>query len=167
MTGESKWRYRLAQSPRPRSGGTGCFGNRTFSNVLVGVTNYSFAIGVDEQVTLRDRVRWSTKTNHRLRTYPDILDYTAKLDLEHRPFAQPLSAFRRGRHFDTASARAGSGFWKSEGGQRCSRTPPWYLAGWRGSLQRSLAFYVEDDMTSFSGLRSECGGARLAMVFRG
>ncbi len=152
--GDIGWRNRLAALRWNR-----LFGNRTFSNILVGVTNYSFAIGVDE----RDRsiAEGATDYESSVSYVSDILDYTAKLDIEHRP--SPNHYLRFGA--EGISHRFSPGrlwFWEKESGATIEDTTLVSPVGVVRSSEASL--YAEDDMTLFSGLRVNAG-LRMAWYF--
>ncbi len=155
-TGESSgdigWRNRLAALRWNR-----LFGNRTFSNVLVGVTNYSFAIGVDEQSITDGTVEYETNISY----VSSILDYTAKLDLEHRPSPNHYLRFgAEGIRHRFSPGRLW--FLEEEGGQVVQDTSVVSPVGVVRSSEASV--YVEDDMTLFSGLRVNAG-VRAAWYF--
>ncbi len=151
--GDLGWRNRLGAIRWNR-----LLGSRTFSNVLVGVTNYSFAIGVHEEDTF---VPESYKDESRVSYVSDILDFTAKIDVEHRP--SPNHYLRFGA--EGISHRFSPGrlwFWSVYSGETDTDTTVTSPIGVVRSGE--VALYAEDDMTLFSGLRVNAG-LRLAHYF--
>ena len=151
--GDLGWRNRLGAVRWNR-----LLGNRTFSNVLIGVTNYSFAIGVHEEDTF---VAESDKDESRVAYVSDILDFTAKIDVEHRP--SPNHYLRFG--VEGISHRFSPGrlwFWSVYSGETDTDTTVTSPIGVVRSGE--VALYAEDDMTLFSGLRVNAG-LRLAHYF--
>ena len=144
--GDLGWRNRLAALRWNR-----LFGNRTFSNLLVGVTNYSFAIGVEEENSFSGG---AGNDESRVSYVSDILDFTAKVDLEHRP--SPNHYLRFGA--EGISHRFSPGmlwFWSVYSGETDTDTT---LTSPIGVVRSGeVALYAEDDMTLFSGLRVHAG----------
>ncbi len=152
--GDIGWRNRLAALRWNR-----LFGNRTFSNVLVGVTNYSFAIGVDEREKSIGGAGIDYESS--VAYVSDILDYTAKLDLEHRPSPNHYLRFgAEGIRHRFSPGRLW--FWEREGAETVEDTSLVSPVGVIRSGEASL--YAEDDMTLFSGLRVNAG-LRMAWYF--
>ena len=154
FTADLGWRNRLAALRWNR-----LLGNRTFSNVLVGVTNYSFAIGVEDtdRGFTPDDLDYESRTSY----VSDILDYTAKADLEYRP--SPSHYFRFGA--EGIAHRFSPGrlwFNEKEGGRTTQDTTLVSPVGVVRSGEAAL--YAEDDMSLFSGMRANAG-LRIAWYF--
>ena len=154
--GDLGWRNRLAALRWNR-----LFGNRTFSNVLVGLTNYSFAIGTDERYHSQGEQSGGYDYESSVSYVSDILDYTVKLDLEHRP--SPSHYLRFGAEGIRHSFSPGRlWFWEKDFGETVEDTT---LVSPVGTVRSSeAALYAEDDMTLFSGLRVNAG-LRMAWYF--
>ncbi len=152
--GDIGWRNRLAALRWNR-----LFGNRTFSNLLIGLTNYSFAVGVDERDSYGGEGSAEYESN--ISYVSDILDYTVKADLEHRP--SPSHYLRFGA--EGIAHRFSPGmlwFNEQEGGETLEDTTLVSPVGVVHS--REAALYVEDDMTLWSGFRVNAG-LRMAWYF--
>ena len=152
--GDLGWRNRLAALRWNR-----LLGSRTFSNVLVGVTNYSFAIGVEEENSFSGG---GGNDESRVSYVSDILDFTAKIDVEHRP--SPNHYLRFGA--EGISHRFSPGMlWFQEKSTTDTEAVDTTLVSPVGVVRSGeVALYAEDDMTLFSALRVHAG-LRVAHYF--
>lgn len=151
--GDLGWRNRLGALRWNR-----LLGSRTFSNVLVGVTNYSFAIGVEEENSFPGR---GGNDESRVSYVSDILDFTAKIDVEHRP--SPNHYLRFG--VEGISHRFSPGrLWFQEKSATETQVDTALVSPVGVVRSGEAALYAEDDMTLFSGLRVNAG-LRVAHYF--